>query len=154
MLLVIVELADNITEFDGLNGIATKLLIVGLFCAFSFSKILTASMDERFSNLIIVIFALLSLSKSSKRSLILLTLLNLSTIKIELIEGMLERCDCLPVIGFIIGRISAADLLTRGITEVKKLPFSLLISFSSLVASFSGTILTTPLSATELKPFT
>ncbi len=28
---VIVEFADNITEFDGLNGMATKLLIVGLF---------------------------------------------------------------------------------------------------------------------------
>ena len=34
------------------------------------------------------------------------------------IEAMLERCACLPVIGFIIGITSSIDLFSRGITEV------------------------------------
>ena len=82
------------------------------------SKILTASTDERFFNLIIEIFAELFLSKSSIRFFILLTLLALSTKRIEFIEGMLERCDCLPVIGLIIGRTSSVDLFIKGITVV------------------------------------
>jgi hypothetical protein len=36
------SLAETITELDGLKGIAINLFIVGLFCAFSLSNILTA----------------------------------------------------------------------------------------------------------------
>ena len=37
-------------------------------------------------------------------------LLALSTKRIELIEFILDKCDCLPVIGLIIGSTSADDL--------------------------------------------
>ena len=62
---------DKITEFDGVNGIATKLLMVGLFCVLSLSNILTASIEERLSSFIVVILATLFLSKSVSRFLIL-----------------------------------------------------------------------------------
>ena len=67
---------------------------------------------------------------------------------------MLERCDCLPVIGFTIGKTSSVDLLMRGITAVSKLPDELEPMLASLVASFSGTTLTKPLSEIILNPFT
>ena len=54
---VINSLAETMTELDGLKGIAINLLIVGLFWVLSLSRILTASTDERFSSLIIEIFA-------------------------------------------------------------------------------------------------
>ena len=64
ILLVTYSLAETITELDGLNGIAINLLIVGLFWAFNLSRILTASMEDRFFNFIIDILAALFLSKS------------------------------------------------------------------------------------------
>ena len=152
--LVIKSFAETITEFEGENGIAINLLIVGLFWAFNLSKILTASVEDKLSSLKIVIFAELFLSKSSNKSWILLTLLLLSTNNIEFIEGMLERCDCLPVIGFTIGKTSSVDLLMSGITAVSKLPDELEPILASLVASFSGTTLTKPLSEIILNPFT
>ena len=118
ILLVTYSFAETITELDGLNGIAINLLMVGLFWAFSLSRILTASIEDKLFNFIIDILAVLFLSKSFMRSFILSTLLNLSTISIEFIEGMLDRWDCLPVIGFIIGRTSSVDLFVRGITNV------------------------------------
>ena len=54
---VVIELADTITEFDALKEMATKLLIVGLFWDFYFSRILTASTDERFFKSTIVTLA-------------------------------------------------------------------------------------------------
>ena len=45
IMFVVIELADTITEFDALKEMATKLLIVGLFWDFNFSRILTASTD-------------------------------------------------------------------------------------------------------------
>ena len=90
---VINSLAEIMTELDGLKGIAINLLIVGLFWALSLSRILTASVDDRLSSLIIEIFAELFLSKSSTSALILFTLLALSTRRIEFIEAILERCD-------------------------------------------------------------
>ena len=61
-MLVVIELADTITEFDALKEIATKLLIVGLFWDFNFSRILTASTDDRFFKSTIVTLAVLSSS--------------------------------------------------------------------------------------------
>ena len=127
---------------------------MGLFCALSLSKILTASVADRFSSFIMLIFAELFLSKSFNKSLILLTLLLMSTNNIEFIEGILERWDCLPVIGLIIGKTSSVDLLTSGITAVSKLPTESELALASLVASFSGTTLTKPLSEITLKPLT
>ena len=89
--LVIKSFADNIIEFDGVKAIATNLFIVGLFCAFNRSKILTPSIDERLSSLIIEILAVLFLSRSLSKSLILSTLLALSTSNTEFTEGMLDR---------------------------------------------------------------
>ena len=79
------------TELVGLKGIAINLLIVGLFCAFNLSKILTASIGDKFSSLVIDIFAVLFLSRSKISRLTLSTLLPLSTKRIELIDGMLDR---------------------------------------------------------------
>ena len=64
------------------------------------------------------ILAELFLSKSLIKLITLFTLLDLSTNKIEFIDGMLDKCDCLPVIGLSIGRISSVDLLVKGITTV------------------------------------
>ena len=91
ILFVIKSLAERITELDGANGIAINLSIVGLFCSLSLSKIRTASIDERLSNLIIAIFAVLFLSKSINRLLILEMLLVRSTIKIEFMEGIADK---------------------------------------------------------------
>ena len=112
------SLAETITELDGLNGIAINLLIVGLFWAFSLSNILTASIEDRLSSFNIVILAVLFLSRSFIKLLILSTLLTLSTSKMEFTDGILDRWDCLPVIGLIIGRISSVDLLNKGKTTV------------------------------------
>ena len=57
-------MADSITEFEGEKGIAINLFIVGLFWAFNLSRILTTSIDDKFSSLIIDILAVLFLSKS------------------------------------------------------------------------------------------
>ena len=64
-------------------------------------KILTASTEDKLFNLIILIAALLSWSIVSNSFSILLMFDFLSTKRIELIDGMLERWDCLPVIGLI-----------------------------------------------------
>ena len=120
--LVIKSLADSITEFEGEKGIAINLFIVGLFWAFNLSRILTASIEDKFSSLIIDILAVLFLSKSESNSLILSILLARSTINIEFTEGILDKWDCLPVMGFIIGRISSVDLFIKGITSVSKPP--------------------------------
>ena len=61
-MLVVIELADTITELDALKEIATKLLIVGLFWDFNFSRILTASTDDRFYRSTMVTLAVLSSS--------------------------------------------------------------------------------------------
>jgi hypothetical protein len=58
------SLAETITALEGLNGIAINLFIVGLFCAFNLSNILTASIDDKFSSFIIEILAVLFLSRS------------------------------------------------------------------------------------------
>ena len=65
-----------------------------------------------------VIFAVLFLSRLINKSFILETLLNLSTSNIEFIDGILDKWACLPVIGLIIGRISSVDLFNNGITTV------------------------------------
>ena len=71
----------------------------------------------------------------------------------ELTEGILDKYDCLPVIGLSIGKIPPADRLTNGIIFVEKSP-SLVISVSSRVASFSDTIRTILPSETAEKPLT
>ena len=71
----------------------------------------------------------------------------------ELTEGILDKYDCLPVIGLSIGKIPPADRLTNGIIFVEKSP-SLEISVSSRVASFSDTIRTILPSETAEKPLT
>ena len=67
---------------------------------------------------------------------------------------MLDKCDCLPVIGLIIGSTSAEDLFASGMISVEKLARFSLSIFISLVASFSGTTLTKPSSEIALKPLT
>ena len=67
MFFVMRSFADKITEFEGVNGIATNWLIVGLFCVFNLSRILTASIEDKLLSLIILIFAVLFLSKSSSK---------------------------------------------------------------------------------------
>ena len=71
----------------------------------------------------------------------------------ELTEGILDKYDCLPVIGLSMGKIPPADRLTNGIIFVEKSP-SLEISVSSRVASFSDTIRTILPSETAEKPLT
>ena len=101
MLRETISSAESITEFDGVNGTATKLLMVGLFWDFNFSNILTASIEDKFSNLIILMLAVFCLSNVFNKLSILSTFDFLSTISIELIEAILDRCACLPVIGLI-----------------------------------------------------
>ena len=101
MFLVTTWSAESMTEFDGVNGTAIKLFIVGLFWAFRRSRIRTASTDERLFSLIILIAALSFWSKVDSNFSILWILDFLSTNKIELIDGMLDKCDCLPVIALI-----------------------------------------------------
>ena len=60
MIEVVTLLAEMITEFDEVKGIAIKLLIVGLFWAFNLSNILTASTDDKFSKFITETLAVLS----------------------------------------------------------------------------------------------
>ena len=153
IMFVVIELADTITEFDALKEIATKLLIVGLFWALSFSKILTASTDERFFKSIMETAAVLSWSRANIKSAILSTLLALSTIKIEFIDAMLETFACLPAIGLSIGNSSIEDRLLSPIILVINSP-SESAELLSLVASFSGTILTKLSSFIALNPFT
>ena len=83
--------AEIIIELEGAKGTAINLFIVGLFCDLSFSNILTASIDGKFFNLTIDIFAELFISKSFNKFLILLILLALSTINIELMDAILDR---------------------------------------------------------------
>ena len=121
-MLVVIELADTITELDALKEIATKLLIVGLFWDFNFSRILTASTDDRFFKSTIVTLAVLSSSNDSTTSVILSTLLFLSTISKELIDAILETFACLPAIGLISGKSSTEDLFLSSITLVINSP--------------------------------
>ena len=153
IMFVVIELADTITEFDALKEIATKLFIVGLFWDFSFSRILTASTDDRFFKSTIVTLAVLSSSNDSTTSVILSTLLFLSTISKELIDAILETFACLPAIGLISGKSSTEDLFLSSITLVINSPPDS-PEFWSLVASFSGTILTKFSSLRALKPLT
>ena len=71
----------------------------------------------------------------------------------EFTEGMLDRYDCLPVIGLSIGKMPPAERLANGMIFVEKSP-SFDISVSSRVASFSGTIRTISPSEIAEKPLT
>ena len=97
--------------------------------------------------------AVLFLSKSISKSFIRSTLLALSTSNIEFTEGMLDRWDCRPVIGLIIGSISSDDLFINGITTVSNPPPEI-SAVLSLVASFSGTTRRKPSSEIALNPLT
>ena len=68
-------------------------------------------------------------------------MLFLSTTSKELIDAILETFACLPAIGFISGKSSTEDLFLSSMTLVINSPPDS-PEFWSLVASFSGTILT------------